>query len=42
MNYLLKCLKIIDGVYRTPKEIKEFIERDIILKNPPFLDKSNN
>ena len=34
-HYLIKAIEAIT-IYKTPKKIMEFIQREILIKNPPY------
>jgi tRNA1(Val) A37 N6-methylase TrmN6 len=36
MDYLLKIIQEIKGVYYTPEKIQKKIETDFLIKNPPY------
>lgn len=36
MNYLIKALKQLQGVYYTPKQVTEKIQLDLLIGNPPY------
>ncbi len=36
MNYLLKIIEEIKGVYYTPEKIQKIIETDFLIENPPY------